>query len=175
MKLYNAAEARDERQAAGLGGRHQGAAVCEHHRDLPHLCSVPCCLSGGAEVGCIPVCGIPQPPADPAASPCPLLRACAPLVGSWVSGATSTSWLGWGADLAPGDPPVAKPPCTQTCRSRGFSLFPPSWYRASEKLVVNILRKFSSANRNRRALPPKHLKNIEIHLNKQKKWLNCHA
>lgn len=32
-----------------------------------------------------------------------------------------------------------------------------------------ILRKFSPTNRNRRALPPKHLKNIKFQFNKEKK------
>lgn len=51
----------------------------------------------------------------------------------------------------------------------GFSLCLLPGIKPPGKAAVEILRKCSSASSNRRVLSPRHFKDIEIHLNKQKK------
>lgn len=99
---------------------------------------------------------------------------------SWAAGCMGQPPLcGWGGErtLWWGSLPLQTPVCTVLHISGLLPFFLLPGIKPFGKLVVNILRTFSSANRNRRALPPKRLKKnkIEIHLNKQKKWLNCHA
>lgn len=93
------------------------------------------------------------------------------VLGSWAGGCMGQPPLhGWCGErtLCHGNLPF-QPPARADLQISGLLSFPPlPGIKPLGKAVVNILRKFSSANRNRRVLPPKHLKNIEIHLNKQK-------
>lgn len=99
--------------------------------------------------------GILWSPADPLASLCPPLGACALLLSSWGQ-APLHGCREWGVDLATGQLPDATP-CTQTCKSLDFSLFPYFWYQISEKLCEHI-REIQLVKQEQKDFAPQNLK-----------------